>query len=521
MKNKIHFFAMAACCAAVMLFSGCEKEHAHVITATIEDAGHPAKVHLVDVDGLHYPHFVEKDTIIVNGQKYVSEGTGQTCKFLALVDDAEASYYAVYPASALAVTATGTNYSQPSIVLPAKQVYSEESGEQRLDAPMCGANTQDNIKFHNLCSVMKVNVKNPADATTPITVSSIEITSPSYKLNYPSGLQISKAMNASDDTQREWLNASTFEEGESHSQGTVTLTNTSAAGSIAAGESKPFYIYLPTFRPASAGERVSLTVKVTTLEGSYKASYSRTARLDSLKRNIINDYNFLVNPTLRQVEEYFFFNVGTEGSPVNVDFAKHNEGAVNQYTMGGQFNGSESVGTSSTLLTPAQWKVLFTTSGNGFAKVHGQYGFVLLPPSFEYPISCDGKTPTPGTADNSDADKATNWTVTIIDNGVTSAVREYSDSEWNDMESAGAVFIPMTEAAAPTEKNKTNNEYSYYKTPSMGKKNNMYCLSSKTTNKDNTNIKSFSISVGINLDKDLKDLSPYYIRTIENMSSSK
>lgn len=508
MKNRIQFFAMAACCAAVMLFSGCEKEHAHVITATIEDAGHPAKVHLVDgLDDLHYPHFVENDTIIVNGQKYLSEGTGQTCKFLAYEDDAEGPYYAVYPASALA--ATCTTYNQPSIVLPAKQVYSEESGVQRLDAPMCGANTQDNIKFHNLCSVMKVDVKNPADATIPITVSSIEITSPSYKLNYPSGLQISKAMNASDDTQREWLNAQTSST-ENDPLRTVTLTNTSVAGSIAAGESKPFYIYLPTFKPTGSDPRVALTVKVTTLEGSCMASYSRTARLDSLKRNIINDYNFLVNPAIRQVEKYFI-NVGTPDAPQYVDFTKHNENVTNQLSLG---NCTSSTYTSDRVLTPDQWNNLFanSASNNGLALINGTtLGFVILPDNFVYPEGC-ASLATSGREYKTDKNGNTcTWTIAGTPSAPTSGMVVYTSGQWNAMEAAGAVLIPMDFVTTNTEK-KTG-----YYVQGYSKGCNMF-FTTKFELKGDGSYKNGSVVATVNYNKD--NNYPVYteVRTKKNMN---
>lgn len=200
---------MAACCAAVMLFSGCEKEqHHHVITASFENASHDTKVHLEDEsDGKHYPHFDVRDEINVNGITYRTEEGGSVCKFASTGEnEATSPYCAVYPASALEVAATGTNYNKPYIVLPAKQVYRtvEVDGEpvQRIDAPMCGSNRDNDIRFHNLCSVMKVCVKNPTDAEKSVSVYSIEIHSTSYKLNYPDGLQISDKMDPDDPTQR-------------------------------------------------------------------------------------------------------------------------------------------------------------------------------------------------------------------------------------------------------------------------------------------------------------------------------
>lgn len=289
---------------------------------------------------------------------------------------------------------------------------------------------------------------------------------------------------------------------ENDPQSTVTLTGTSAAGRIAPGGSKDFYIYLPTFDPVSPATTVELSVKVNIFDdGPCLVSYTREVSLMKVQRNVINNYNFLIIPTLRHPESYYFFNVGTEGSPVYVDFAKHNEGANDQLGMGDLYTtpGSWNV------LTPNQWANLFSNTDNGLAKVGNQYGWVFLRDGFVKPFDCDNPTALGrGTR-----------TITINDNFTQLlTVTSYTSTQWTSMEDSGAVFIPLSGAFPETPiKDQVVQQYTYYYVPDFKKEKNMYFYFDCKYGEQNkvVKLKQFSIKAGTNLNQ---NVSGYYVRQV-------
>lgn len=506
MKNKIKYFAMATGCLSVALLSGCQKEQQAVtLTATVEDVmPEPgAKVHL---DNNRVPGFDLGDQVKVNGAVYKIDVAGPR-SFLSLVSGTAATspYYYVYPADGVTSTVT----SQPSVKLPATQSYTEVSGIQELKAPMGGASNNGSLMFHNFCSLLKVNVSNPSDASGAVKIKDIEVSSQTIKLSYASGLQLNKAMDASNPDVIPSLVAQTHGTTVG-ADSAVTLTGCNTT--IAAGSSKSFLVYLPTYKPTD-GRTLSLHIKVIVNEGSKLVSYTRSIRVDSLERNVMYTRDFALSNVLRKVEKYYF-NVGTTSSPTYVEFTKHNEGATNQEGLGTP--NSAAASTATNLLTPTQWNTLFSTSGkSGLVKHNGSYYWALLIPDFVYPAGCAQVASAAWNNANSTA------TVTIMGNNTSASVPEYDNSKWAQMEEAGAIFIPIDGAIPenPSAKEETT-LYTFYNVPGCASQCNMYFKLYYKVEKNNNvwKVTASSVVAGTNLQYGNNNTpTSYYERRITNM----
>ncbi len=479
MKNKIKFFAMAACCMSVALFSGCEKEQQHkVFSVSIEGNTSDSKVYLVN----RFPNFVVNEKIKINGVTYQSTSGGNTVQFVAYDDgEAEAPYYSVFPA-----TTNMTNQARPSFVLPENQSYVVENNVQQFLAPMCAVNTTEAIKFHNLCSVLEVKVLNPSDAAGAITIDEISVSSQTIKLSYPDGLQINEAMDPANPENRQQLIAETNPTG---ADSAVTLIGCADAGTIAKGGNKSFLIYLPTYDPGT-GNKVSLHVRVKI----GRKIYTRTVRLDKLERNMIYTKDFALTPAIVTEEPLPpFFRISNASSDYDtIYFNNNNEGAADQLSLGTKYTTANS---SWEVLTMAQWAKMFSETTNGLAKVGNQYGWVFLPYEFTLPTGCSN--PTAGTLNG------TSYNVNIA----TTAVSSYTAAQWASMEEAGALFIPL-EVQQQNGAKKEVYTY-YYVGSSQGKNNNMYFFSSCELKGDGS-IKTFSIKAGTNSGQDVNN--GFYVR---------
>lgn len=487
MKNKIKFFAMAACCMSVALFSGCEKEQQHkVFSVTIEGNTSDSKVHLVN----RFPNFVQNEQININGVIYYALSSGNAVKFAAFSDgEADAPYYSVFPA-----TTDMTNQAQPSFVLPENQSYVVENNAQQFLAPMCAVNTTEEIKFHNLCSVLEVKVLNPSDAAGAITIDEIQVSSQTIKLSYPDGLQINEAMDPANPENRQQLIALTNPTG---ADSAVTLIGCADAGTIAKGGNKSFLIYLPTYDPGT-GNKVTLHVRVKI----GRKIYTRTVRLDKLERNMIYTKDFALTPAIVTEEPLPpFFRISNASSDYDtIFFYNNNNGAADQLSLGTKYTTAGSWD----VLDNSQWAKMFSETTNGLAKVGNQYGWVFLPAvadGFEMPSGC--LPPTAGSADNG------KYTVTLYQGGsVHTTVMSYTAEQWASMEAAGALFIPI-DVVIPTEKDKEKSTYTFYYVPGIKKEQNMYFLATCKTQKKNINIMDLTIVAGTNVKQ---DVNGYYVR---------
>lgn len=86
------------------------------------------------------------------------------------VESSESGYYAVFPSSN---TIVGQNIS---VSIPAAQSYEVSGGKQKINAPMVGFAPQgsSNITMRNLCSLVKVTVKQPSDKQLTVLAIKVE-----------------------------------------------------------------------------------------------------------------------------------------------------------------------------------------------------------------------------------------------------------------------------------------------------------------------------------------------------------
>lgn len=153
-------------CAALTLLammSSCKKDQETVTLGAVIDQN--AKVYVDD----HLPSWENGDQMVINDGTYAITaavgGNGQINNV-----DAARSYRAVYPAS---LVATGSNIaSSPSVPvsLPSTQTYTIVDNHQHCELPMGAYLTSGNtLLFHNLCSVVRVTIRNQTNDALAIT----------------------------------------------------------------------------------------------------------------------------------------------------------------------------------------------------------------------------------------------------------------------------------------------------------------------------------------------------------------
>ena len=205
----------------ILCMASCQKENGLLYLETETYTG-AAKLHL---DNENFAVWDNNDKVLVNGTEYsVAVGSGNTT--ITGVPEAE-SYTAIYPAS----WANST-----SITYPAEQTY---RGSQVVEAPMAAYSDGGTLTFHNLGSLLAVEVTNSSSET--MSVQEIEISAEGSTL-----INGTCAINGLT-TGAPSLGAL--------SNGSSTTTLKCNGVSITAGNTETFYIAMP---PVEA----QLTVKV-------------------------------------------------------------------------------------------------------------------------------------------------------------------------------------------------------------------------------------------------------------------
>lgn len=225
----------------------CQKDNNDILVIEGEQYSCDAKMHL---DDLHYSVWDDGDSIEMNGTDY-KVNVGETSSTIT-GSFGEGPYYAIYPAR----MATNTN----TLTMPAVQRYRTANGKQIIDAPMYGySNGTGSLKFHNLGSVLAVNVTNSTSEN--MTVQSIEVIAE----NNVALCGSATITNQSSDNPTMTI-----------SSGSNTVTLKGINVTLAANESKIFYVALPVISGAK------LTIKVTDeyfnysrTQGTATASFAR------------------------------------------------------------------------------------------------------------------------------------------------------------------------------------------------------------------------------------------------------
>lgn len=325
-----------------------------------------------------------------------------------------------------------------TITLPTTQTYVENSINE---FPMYAESNSNTLNFKNLCGALKLHL-----TKEDINISSIVITVPDDEIN--GTFSVSFDANGPQLTPISGSN-------------TITLT-CATAQSIATG--KDFFIYLP------AGDYSGLRLEINTDDGRNCIKTANTAisvtrsqyTLITLGESnlrfppigskgglfTINDNgdqvwfsqgNLLWHPTNDvwsfSVQQYLYeqngwqdkFRWGTGMNPASntgnsYDYLTFVDWGANAISNGGNCANSWRT------LTGAEWNYIYhsrinATSKYGTGNVDGHSGMILLPDNFNLPSGCSFN---PGMATSPN-----DWTR-----------NSYTNTQWQEMESAGAVFIP-------------------------------------------------------------------------------
>jgi len=332
MKKILNSVIVLAVVAACMIPVGCQKENKVVtLNAQIDNSG-SSKVYINNVT----PCWVNGDGIFINtsGSYTISSASSNT----AVIQNVSESspYRAVYPASIVTSTSTDiSSSSSVSVTLPRTQYYTETTdGNQVVPVPMGAYLTSGTmLQFHNICSLVKVNITNGLSDNSEFTLSGIEMVAASATL--------SGAGTATVEESSSTIEMDTWSETSTTTAKAVTLSFidtsnaeiVSGASTIANGSTKSFYIICPPFSTAQ-------TVTFQLLVGNqYFAKFELGNK--SLSANSIANVNLTVT-SLQLLSD--LFTVNSSGS--QVQFSKGN--LQWSYTGGGSSATTHSTATTST-----------------------------------------------------------------------------------------------------------------------------------------------------------------------------
>ncbi|MBQ9864485.1 MAG: hypothetical protein IJM33_04010 [Bacteroidales bacterium] len=473
--KRIHLIGMMAAGLA-MLAAGCTPD-GNIVTlgARIDNKGY-SKVYIDNGT----PSWDKNDQIRVNDQTLVIEPTSGSIGQLTKVT-ANAFYRAIYPAD-IVKNADLAEGNTVEVTLPGTQQYEQDSrGHQKIKMPMGAYTLTDTLLFRNLCSLVKVVVK--SNMANDFVLDHITVKA---RNAYLSGKGRATVAGGDKDAIEMTPSSATHE---------VTLAFPSSnKPTIRRGGSDTYYIVVPetssdmvtitlyaqnshlaTFERQQATFRhnntttLNLTVDSLTpppvdrvLNGLFSVSASKQVRFSP--GNL--QYQATTN-TWRFAEKQWFSlgdsNISTsQDNPGWIDLfgwgtSGWRSGAISHdpwststlysnYYPGGEsangltgayseadwawhnaiFNGGNAPHLWRTLSID-EWKYLLFTRPNGAAKhgtgnINGIGGLIILPDSWTLPTGCS-------------------FTAGYASSNVWSR-NSYTLSQWEEMEAAGAVFLP-------------------------------------------------------------------------------
>ena len=179
MKKQYIIFSFFAALLAVSAVS-CKKDQDVVtLNAVIQKVSNDSKVYIND----HTPYWHNGDQITINDADYTLQTAMENSAQIPNVANSTSGYRAIFPAGILTNSNANINSSSSvAVTLPTTQVFEMVGSHQRVDVPM-GAfiDRGSTLRFHNLCSVVRVYVSNAINAQLPVT--SISITAESAYLS--------------------------------------------------------------------------------------------------------------------------------------------------------------------------------------------------------------------------------------------------------------------------------------------------------------------------------------------------
>ena len=462
---------LAAMAMMGMMMTSCQKDEGlskDTFTATTENGN--SKTHL---DGLNLKWDDEGESIMVMGSNYqraeyfaISVTNDNTCATFACQEGEEVdadAYQIYYPASM--VTANGT------IELPAEQEYAENNVK---GFPMYAETQGHAFQFTNLCGLFRLQLQKDDVVVRSISITTDKGVNGAFAVSTSAeGAFQFEAYTANDDAQK-----------------TVTLD---CGNGVSIDELTDFNIYLPV------GTYSTFDITITATDGSYcekslngnAITINRNERvtltregdaLTFIPKDVINGL-FSVS---RDRVVYF-----AKGNLQNINgewrFAEHQYDYLGAYsatawdlfgwstaatnfgmstsTDGDDYSGSfvnwgTQIGDGETweTLSGAEWSYVFNSrdaSKKGVGTVTTDdnqqiHGLILLPDAWTLPA---GLTFNSGTG---------SWTR-----------NPYTAAEWEQMEAAGAVFLPAAGYRDGTELNDVGT-YGYYWSSSLGDESHAY-----------------------------------------------
>lgn len=163
----------------IVLMTSCKKDQDFVTLRAVIDQ--PSKVY---INSDRYPYWNEGDKVYVNNNSYVLQNISSTTAEIPNVASTANGFRAIYPSN---LVAQGTNIGESTTVPVTlgnqtyrtfEDVNNSNAITQKVELPM-GAYTDDDILvFHNLCSVIRLNLTNSYSSSSSegLTINKITIT---------------------------------------------------------------------------------------------------------------------------------------------------------------------------------------------------------------------------------------------------------------------------------------------------------------------------------------------------------
>ncbi len=480
MTKRIYTSMIFGLMAGVVMLAGCKREYGTVTLGANIDNGRDAKVYIDDLT----PCWHNNDLIRVNNQTCTtSAALGSSAQ---ITDVVESNHYrAIYPADIVGDVDISSS-SSIAVTLPHEQIYEVDSrGDQKVKVPMGAYSSSESLTFHNLCPLIKVVVSNRMD--NDFVLDHITVTAAT---SYLSGLCSASVTGSPNDHIGTMVPSSA-----SHDVSLVFPAGNRPTIGRGDRDTYVYYIVAPEFG-GDEGEDVTITIYSTT--GHY-ATFEKRA---SLRHNRMAEVSLTVGQwnidppsgdgvlpgafSVSATQQVHFSqgNLQYQASTGTWRFAEHQYDYVGTQIAddygwyGGNVSGSDNRNISSTYsgwidlfgwgtgnnptlvstnntdystfvdwgskaisnggnavnqwrtLTTSEWDYLLNSRTNASSKrgtgnINGVGGLIILPDSWTLPSGCPQFNS--GYAFYHD-----DWTH-----------NSYTLAQWAQMESAGAVFLPV------------------------------------------------------------------------------
>lgn len=458
MKNRFFILGIAS-----LLMAGCTKELTE-LKLVLPRANEDVKVVLHNG---YSPRWSSGDEVLVNGTTCVVNGSTTTAPTAS-------SYTALFPADAISGVSSIEGRESFYITIPQNQPYTEEDGKQVFRAPMVAYTTGNTLNFQNICSVMKVEVHNNSGEV--LIIDKIELHASNNGLSgtgWVTNIRSTPKLVSSSGDYIETATPAHF----------VSLTDINARIEIG-GYSQGYYIYmLPTndednkmtvtvyahsalsgrmysfSREQSrrgidmtAGVIASATITAENSNRSYLPCFSVSADKKVVFSTRGNVYEWYSDGSKNRFWDYQYYSLGNSNDlsgDENHDFFK---GYRRSFGMSNTEYHGVIYGREWRMLTADEWDYLLNSRGDYFkapACINTgsttYNGLLILPDGWVRP---DG--------------------VSYYSTATTYSGNTYTSSQWNTMQSSGAIFLPAAGSANSSDEISGWNSVGHYWSSTTG-----------------------------------------------------